>query len=184
MQVHHSKVNFRKLVRDFADMYQDPTFDVVITELVANSLDAQAGEISIDWDATAGILVIADDGVGMDHSTFEDYHDFAAEIKARGHGIGFAGVGAKISFNIANRVLTETQHTGSTLASDWYWRDENELIWVQMEGGRLSHDGTRVEVRFEQAGVPTNVDSDYILDVLMRHYLPLFVQDFMDAYPA
>ena len=30
MQEHHSKVNFRKLVRDLADMYDDDTFDSLV----------------------------------------------------------------------------------------------------------------------------------------------------------
>ena len=108
MPENRSKVNFRKLVHDLADMYQDHTFDVVLTELVANALDAGAGEIAISWDERRRVLVAADDGAGMDAGAFEQYHDFAAELKTRGDGIGFAGVGAKISFNIADRVINET----------------------------------------------------------------------------
>ena len=112
MQEIQSKVNFKKLVHDLADMYQDDTFDVVLTELVANALDAKASEISISWDDRNRTLVVMDDGNGMDSEAFAQYHDFAAELKTRGDGIGFAGVGAKISFNIAHRVVTETRCDG------------------------------------------------------------------------
>ena len=127
MQERHSKVNFKKLVNDLADMYQDDTFDVVLTELVANALDAQASEIAVSWDKSRNALVVLDDGNGMDAEAFEQYHDFAAELKTRGQGIGFAGVGAKISFNIAHRVVTETRCNGTALASDWRWHDDGTL---------------------------------------------------------
>ena len=145
---HHSKVNFRKLVQDLADMYNDATFDVVLTELVANALDAKASEISTNWDAERRILVVVDDGNGMDPDAFEQYHDFAAEIKARGDGIGFAGVGAKISFNIADRVVTETRCNEIENASDWKWYDDGSLRWIPIPSHHLKANGTRVEVRF------------------------------------
>ena len=105
MQENLSKVNFKKLVRNLADMYHDDTFDVVLTELIANALDAKASKISVSWDRKQHILIVVDDGKGMDSEAFKQYHDFAAELKTRGNSIGFAGVGAKISFNIADRVV-------------------------------------------------------------------------------
>ena len=84
---------------------------------MANSLDAGADRIDIDYDEQQKILVVKDNGKGMSSSDFEQYHDFAAGLKKRGGGIGFAGVGAKISFNIAQKVVTET-------------RGEDILRWV------------------------------------------------------
>ena len=148
MQENHSRVNFRKLVRDLADMYDDATFDVVLTELVANALDAKASSISIDWDSEGHILVVTGNGHGMDSEAFAEYHDFAAELKSRGDGIGFAGMGAKVSFNIADRVLTETLCDGTASASDWRWHDDGSLRWSRIHLDRLKADGTRVEVHF------------------------------------
>lgn len=184
MQANHSKVNFRKLVHDLADMYQDATFDVVLTELVANALDAGAGEISVSWDDRERVLVVTDDGNGMDAEAFEQYHDFAAELKTRGDGIGFAGVGAKISFNIAGRVVTETRRDGLSNASDWQWYGDGSLQWNQVPANRLNADGTRVEVHFNDAHDLTDVSTDYLVGVLKRHYLPLFVNEFARAYAA
>ena len=184
MQEFHSKVNFVKLVRNLADMYHDDTFDVVLTELVANALDAKASKISISWDDERHILIVKDDGKGMDAVEFAQYHDFAAELKNRGGGIGFAGVGAKISFNIADRVVTETRNGGVVNASDWRWHSDGSLRWNQIQSNQLKADGTRVEVHFMQGQELPNIDSEYLVDVLKRHYLPLFVTEYVRAYAA
>ena len=177
-----SRVNFRKLVKDLADMYYDHPFDVVITELVANSLDAKAKSIAIDWDDQAKVLVVADDGAGMTDEQFAEYHDVAVELKSRGDGIGFAGVGAKISFNIASRVVTETRHNGKYNASDWQWAGDSSLSWTDIQPKWLQSDGTRVEVHFNPQQIPNGVDSDYLLAVLKHHYLPLFINEFIQTY--
>ncbi len=184
MQEHHSKVNFKKLVHDLADMYQDDTFDVVITELVANALDAKASDISVSWDDRRHMLIVMDDGNGMDADGFEQYHDFAAELKTRGDGIGFAGVGAKISFNVADRVVTETWRDGTACASDWRWHDDGTLRWNRVQPDRLNTSGTRVEVHFNPDEAPVGIDGEYLENVLKRHYLPLFIDEFLSAYAA
>ena len=184
MQGIPSKVNFEKLVRNLADMYHDDTFDVVLTELVANALDAKASEISINWDGERHILIVMDDGEGMDSDAFAQYHDFAAELKNRGGGIGFAGVGAKISFNIADRVVTETRRNGVVNASDWRWYGDGSLRWHRISSNQLESDGTRVEVFFKKGQELPDIDSDYLEGVLKRHYLPLFVTEFVRAYSA
>ena len=183
MQEKVSQVNVGKLVRDLADMYPDHSFDVVITELVANSLDANATAISIDWDGEENVLVVEDNGDGMDSDQFQEYHDFAAELKTRGTGIGFAGVGAKISFNIAHQVITETRHNGVVSASDWGWRDDGSLRWRDIPSDQLQSDGTRVEVHFNHDQTPS-VNDEYVIDVLKRHYLPIFITEFARSYSA
>ena len=107
--VHRSKINVRRLVADLVGMYSDDIFDVVLSELVANSLDAKATLIEIRWDEAERVLSIKDNGVGMTKHQFDEYHDFAVELKRRGSGIGFAGLGAKLSFDIADAVVTSTR---------------------------------------------------------------------------
>lgn len=177
-------MNFRKLVSDLADMYTDHPFNVVIAELVANSLDAKAGIIEIEWDDNRSVLVVTDDGDGMDAAAFKEYHDFAAELKTRGAGIGFAGVGAKISFNIANKVVTETRHNEQGSASNWRWYGDNSLRWHSISSSHLSKNGTRVEVHFNKEEVPPNISDEYLVNVLKRHYFPLFITDFLRSYSA
>ena len=182
MQEQSSKVNFRKLVQDLASMYGDDTFDVVLSELVANALDAKPNQVSVEWDEKRRILVVTDDGAGMDSNAFEQYHDFAAELKTRGDGIGFAGVGAKISFNIATRVITETRHNGKENSSDWRWRSDGTLVWNRIQSNKLQTNGTRVEVHFEPDQSLRYIDEEYLLAVLRKQYLPLFIVDFLRAY--
>ena len=106
MPLHASSVDYRNLIRDLAEMYPFEVADVVLVELVANALDAKATRISIDLNVAQNVLTVTDNGNGMSAAQFEQYHDFAAGFKSRGTGIGFAGLGAKVSFNIADKVVT------------------------------------------------------------------------------
>jgi len=129
MAVHESSVNFENLIRDLADMYPFDVGTVVVVELLANSLDSKATIIHVDFNPHNKVLTIMDNGSGMTASDFDQYHDFAAGLKTRGMGIGFAGVGAKVSFNIATRVITETQSSSFTGGSNWYLQSKRKLIW-------------------------------------------------------
>lgn len=182
MQVIQSKVNFKKLVRDLADMYGEDTFDVVVSELVANALDAKPSVIQLDWDKYRKVLIVQDDGNGMSKEAFHTYHDVAVDLKRRGDGIGFAGIGAKISFNIADRVVTETKNNGVVNASDWRWHPDGTLGWNHAKSGNLKSNGTRVAVHFQRALDFSHVDNQYLFDVLRQQYLPLFISEFLLAY--
>ena len=138
MSVHESSVNFRNLIRDLADMYPQDVAEVVLIELIANSLDAGATRIEIRFEPNRRTLVVKDNGRGMTASDFDQYHDFAAGLKTRGTGIGFAGVGAKISFNIADRVVTETRGKEFSGGSDWYFRSKKKLVWEDTQLTQLS----------------------------------------------
>src|SRR3990172_3914290 len=148
MGVHESGVNYQNLIRDLAETYPFDVAEVVVTELVANSLDAGATLISINFDPAQKVLIVSDNGKGMDTSTFDEYHDFAAGLKTRGTGIGFAGVGAKISFNIADCVITETRSDSFSGGSDWYLESKKRLLWEDVGVAHLVGRETRVEVRF------------------------------------
>jgi hypothetical protein len=182
MGVHESSVNYANLIRDLAEMYPFDVAEVVVVELVANCLDAKAKSIHITLDTARKRLVVEDDGEGMEEGQFEQYHDFAVGLKTRGEGIGFAGVGAKISFNIAERVLTETRSRSFRGASDWHFVSRGKLVWEDATATHLSGHGTRVEVRFRpDARLPYSSRKD-IVRLLRRHYLPLFDGTFLDLY--
>jgi len=183
--VHQSNVNFRKLIQDLADMYSYPVPEVIVTELVANSLDAKADRIGISYDPKQRLLVVEDNGSGMTKPQFDDYHDFAAELKSRGSSIGFAGLGAKISFNVAMRVCTETRSSGFTGGSNWFLKSKKELVWEDLSGMRnLRGTGTRVEVWFNEEKENPYADIDEIRSILLRQYLPLFDTKFLEFYAA
>lgn len=182
MSTHESSVNFQNLIRDLADMYPFETPEVVFVELVANSLDAKPTAISIDFDSAARILTVADNGEGMTASQFEQYHDFAAGLKTRGTGIGFAGVGAKISFNVADRVLTETRSKSFAGGSNWFLHSKKKLLWEDVPPTDLAGHGTRVQVQFRGDTSMPFASSEDIVRLLHRHYLPLLDVDFLALY--
>ena len=182
MATHESSVNYQNLIRDLAEMYLIEVAEVVVVELVANSLDAKASRISINLDSQKKVLTVADNGEGMNSSVFAEYHDFAAGLKKRGEGIGFAGLGAKISFNIANKVVTETRSKSFSGGSNWYFESKRKLFWEDIQPTHLRSYGTRVEVWFRpDAKLPYSSTED-IVRLLYRHYLPLMDSQFLDLY--
>src|SRR3972149_3622380 len=174
----YSLVNFQNLIQDLVDMYPYNIVEIIITELVANSLDARASAISISFNKDKNLLVVEDNGIGMTKRQFDQYHDFAAGLKARGDGIGFAGLGAKISFSIASRVQTETCSPKFKGRSNWYLKSQKELVWEKFnELLQLKHEGTRVEVYFNVEkinDISIMTESQNIREILLRHFLPLF----------
>ncbi|HHY34873.1 MAG TPA: hypothetical protein GX510_04460 [Firmicutes bacterium] len=182
MALHESTVNFRSLIKDLAEMYPFEVDEVVVTEIVANALDAKATLIAIDFDPMTGVLIVEDNGKGMTRSEFSGYHDFAAELKRRGTGIGFAGVGAKISFQIADRVITETRSKSFAGGSNWYLQDGRRLVWEEIQPVHLKGTGTRVEIHFRQDGPRSFQTRDDLVRLIRRHYLPLLDPTFLDLY--
>ena len=70
MVLHYSSVNFENLIKDLADMYTFPVSEVVLIELIANSLDAKALEIKIFYDVKERLLTVEDNGMGMSKNNF------------------------------------------------------------------------------------------------------------------
>ncbi|MEM5871896.1 MAG: ATP-binding protein [Candidatus Aenigmatarchaeota archaeon] len=190
MNLHRSAVNFQNLITDLADMYTDPVPEVILTELIANSLDAKASKIEISYDSKNMTLIVEDNGSGMSKDQFYEYHDLAAGLKEKGTGIGFAGLGAKISFNVASRVYTETISDNFQGASNWYLKSKKELVWEESKKvNRLSHQGTRVEIWFRDDPSTHFGSADFIFgstptleSLLLKHYLPLFDLSFLETY--
>ena len=182
----YSLVNFQNLIQDLVDMYPYNIFEVIITELVANSLDAKASDIIIAFNKDKNLLIVEDNGMGMTKRQFDQYHDFAAGLKTRGDGIGFAGLGAKISFSIASRVQTETHSPKFKGRSNWYLKSQKELVWEKFnELSQLKHEGTRVEVYFnieKKQDISLIAAGQNIHEILLKHFLPLFDIKFLDMY--
>jgi len=182
MAIHESSVNFQNLIRDLAEMYPFDLSEVVVIELIANSLDAKATRISIDFDPKNRILVVQDNGEGMTDIQFEQYHDFAAGLKPRGIGIGFAGLGAKVSFNISDRVITETRSESLSKGSNWYLQSKKKLVWEDIEPEHIKERGTRVEIKFRSDVKPSFKSTYDLIKLLRRHYLPLLDLKFLNLY--
>ena len=93
----------------------------VISEVVANSWDADATSVSIDIDSTAGTIIVADDGIGMTTSDLNDRflyvgyrrRDAGPAMTARGrHVMGRKGIGKLSLFAIANTIEVQTAKDG------------------------------------------------------------------------
>jgi len=66
MATHQSNVNFKSLIQDLAGMYLYEIREIVLVETIANDLDAKAEKINIFFDKNENVLVIQDNGNGMD----------------------------------------------------------------------------------------------------------------------
>ncbi|MFA5628786.1 MAG: ATP-binding protein [Dehalococcoidales bacterium] len=182
MAIHESSVNFENLIKDLADMYPYDVGIVVLVELLANALDSKANSIEVEYNSKEKSLTVIDNGTGMTKESFAQYHDFAAGLKTRGSGIGFAGVGAKISFNIANQVITETRSKSFSGGSNWYFNTEKKLIWEDIPSPNNLKYGTKVKVIFrEEVNIPFNNHTD-IVTLIQQHYLPLIDLNFLPLY--
>jgi len=104
-----ARVNLKKLLEDLRDSYSLPIKEIIPTELIANALDSRASKIEIFLLPEKNQFLIRDNGQGMKRKAIKDYHDIAATTKIKGKGIGFAGIGAKLSLLVAKSVITETK---------------------------------------------------------------------------
>jgi len=125
-----SEVNVRKMIQMQRDAYQVPDGEewrITVSELIANSLDSEATWIKIGLNKgdKPGFFTITceDNGMGMDKENFKRYHDIYTITKTRRSGtIGFAGIGAKLTLDLCERVETETKsQQDNYYHSDWYF---------------------------------------------------------------
>jgi len=182
MSRHLSTVNYKRLIKDLADMYPYPTDEVVLVECIANALDAKASHISVDYDAGRRVLVVTDNGHGMNKAEFAQYHDFAKARKVRSRGIGFAGLGAKIAFKIARTVVTESRSDSFVGGSRWGFTGKGDLVWDEIHVTKLKKVGTRVEIHFRRDIPMVYHNKLDISDVIRRHYLPLLHTRSLEFY--
>jgi len=181
MTIHQSSVNFKNLIQNLAGMYPYGIREIVLVETIANALDAKTERINVFFDRDDNVLIIQDNGNGMNKKTFEKYHDFSVSLKTRGSGIGFAGLGAKIAFNSAQRVITETRSLDYEGGSNWYLKGER-LIWEEIPVRKISETGTYVEIYFNKGKVPMYADAEDIINIIEKHYTPLFIRELRTFY--
>ena len=148
---HLSQVNWRKIIEDFRLAYQlRDAWEIVLIELVANSIDAGATEIHLVIEGQAAkMLRIIDNGSGMSRSDFRQYHNLGSLTKRRGTGIGWAGIGAKLYLDRCTSVYTETRSTTFEGASKWFLpRGPKGPVWDEVPSRHLltASCGTAVEI--------------------------------------
>ena len=169
-----TRVDLLHLLEDLRDAYPASTEETILTEIVANSLDSGATTIAIATDPTAPALTIVDDGDGMKRRELARYHDIAASAKARGAGIGFAGVGIKIALLVCSEVITETRRGKLHVASSWRLASPHKAPWRWVPpAGLVATRGTAVRLS------PTNalsslLDPGFVEAAVRQGFQPLF----------
>jgi hypothetical protein len=178
--VGETRVDLQHLLEDLRDAYSGAVEQTILTEIVANALDSGATRIRIVGDPAAAALTVVDDGRGMQRRELARYHDIAASTKARGEGIGFAGVGIKLGLLVSRDVITETRRGTTHVATRWHLKSRHRAPWkwIDPPGMTLSR-GTAVRLTLENP-LSLLLDAGYLEETVRSHFAPLFDAAFDD----
>jgi HSP90 family molecular chaperone len=148
--VGETRVDLQHLLEDLRDAYSGALEETILTEVVANALDSGASRIQIVTHAADATLTVVDDGRGMQRRELARYHDVAASTKARGDGIGFAGVGIKLGLLVSREVITETRRGATHVATRWHLKSKHRAPWKWIPPpGLTTGRGTAVRLALE-----------------------------------
>jgi hypothetical protein len=168
-----TRVDLYHLLEDLRDTYAGSAEETILTEVLANALDSKADTIHVMASPITGSLTIVDNGRGMSRRELERFHDMATSSKTRGSGIGFAGVGVKLSLLEASEVVTETRCNGRPVATSWRLASRRRAPWEWVQPpGLVGERGTAVQLHVSTALSPL-LDEGFIETVLRRHFAPL-----------
>ncbi len=173
--VNETRVNLRHLLEDLRDAYASPVEEVIVTELIANALDSGATRIQLETQPSQCIFRCTDNGTGMNREALRSYHNIAASTKERGAGIGFAGVGAKLSLLVAEKVVTETRgKNGAQGAAEWFLKNAFRAPWkfVPFSGLIENGKGTAVTIILKDL-TSSLLDPTFLTKTVQRHFYPL-----------
>ncbi|MBI4257151.1 ATP-binding protein [Candidatus Uhrbacteria bacterium] len=170
-----TRVNLKHLLEDLRDAYSSPIEEVIVTELIANALDGGATRIVLETHPETRVFRCVDNGNGMNRASLRSYHNIAASTKERGEGIGFAGVGAKLSLLVAEKVVTHTRGKhGAHGAAEWFLKNAFRAPWkfVPFNGHIESGKGTSVAITVKDLSSPL-LDEIFLRQTVQRHFYPL-----------
>ena len=178
--VGETRVDLQHLLEDLRDAYTGALEETILTEVVANALDSGATRIRLLTDPADATLTIVDDGRGMLRRELARYHDVAASTKARGEGIGFAGVGIKLGLLVSREVITETRRGATHVATRWHLASRHRAPWKWIPPpGLTASRGTAVRLTLANQLSPL-LDAGYLEETLRRHFEPLLDPVFDD----
>jgi hypothetical protein len=182
-----TRVDLVHILEDLRDAYPASIEDTILTEMLANALDAGARRLELHTDGAERTLIARDDGTGMTRRELTRYHDLAASTKRRGRGIGFAGVGIKLGLLACDEVITETRRGRVHAATTWKLSSRSRAPWSWIEPPHLlESDGTAVLLRVSNPLSPL-LDAGFVETTVLRNFQPLFEPEFIDilatAYP-
>lgn len=169
-----TRVDLLHLLEDLADAYPGQLEETLLTEMVANSLDSGASNISLLTDPSGPTFTVIDNGVGMRRAELRRFHDVAASAKTRGGGIGFAGVGIKLGLLASEEVLTESRRGRDHVATTWALVSRKRAPWRWVTpAGIVTEHGTAVRLRLANA-LSALLDAGFLETTIRRHFAPLF----------
>ena len=170
-----TRVNLKHLLEDIRDSYSSPLEEVILSELIANALDSKAANIHFEINKNSNVLRCVDDGQGMKRASLREYHNIASTSKQRGLGIGFAGVGAKLSLLLAEKVITESKGGyGSRCATKWRLTSPYRAPWkfLPFSGAVPGPRGTSVSIYLGDSQSHL-ISPDFVRQAIVRHFYPL-----------
>lgn len=175
-----TRVDLQHLLEDLRDAYTGALEETILTEAMANGLDSGATHIRLLTNPADATLTIVDDGRGMQRRELARYHDVAASTKARGDGIGFAGVGIKLGLLVSREVVTETRRGATHVATRWHLASRHRAPWKWIPPpGLVTSRGTAVRLTLTNQLSPL-LDAGYLEETLRRHFEPLLDAAFDD----
>ena len=169
-----TRVDLQHLLEDLRDAYTGSLEETILTEVVANALDSGATCVRLLTGSPDATLTIVDDGRGMQRRELARYHDVAASSKARGDGIGFAGVGIKLGLLASSEVVTESRRGATHVATRWHLASRHRAPWKWIPPpGLTTSRGTAVRLTLTNPLSPL-LDAGYLQETIRRHFEPLF----------
>jgi Histidine kinase-, DNA gyrase B-, and HSP90-like ATPase len=178
--VGETRVDLQHLLEDLRDAYTGALEETILTEIVANALDSGAARIRLQPRPADATLTVVDDGRGMQRRDLAKYHDVAASTKARGEGIGFAGVGIKLGLLVSAEVVTETRRGATHVATRWHLASRYRAPWKWIPPpGLTGPRGTAVRLSLTNPLSPL-LDAGYLEEAIRRHFEPLLDPAFDD----
>jgi Histidine kinase-, DNA gyrase B-, and HSP90-like ATPase len=168
-----TRVDLFHLLEDLRDAYPGSIEETILTEIMANSLDSGATQITFDCDPAERTLTARDNGRGMQRRELARFHDIAASTKTRGQGIGFAGVGIKLGLLLCTEVFAETRRGKTHVASSWHLASRHRAPWKWVPpAGLITERGTGVRLKLQNALSPL-LDPGFLENTLRRQFQPL-----------
>jgi len=180
--LNETRVNLKHLLEDIRDSYNFPLEEAIITELIANALDSRASRIDFKIDKENRFLRCLDNGQGMKRAALREYHNIATSLKQKGAGIGFAGVGSKLSLLIADRVVTESRGGyGSRAATEWRITNPYRAPWkfVPTTDAVPYSRGTAVTI-FISGDKIHLLEEEFVRQTIIKHFYPLLCDKFYE----
>jgi hypothetical protein len=179
--VGETRVDLQHLLEDLRDAYTGAVEETILTEVVANALDSGATRVRLFTSVADTSLTIVDDGRGMQRRELARYHDVAVSTKARGEGIGFAGVGIKLGLLVSREVVTETRRGTTHVATRWHLASRHRAPWKWIAPpGLTAARGTAIRLTLTNQLSPL-VDPGYLEETIRRHFEPLLDAAFDDT---